>query len=344
MKRKIIGTALIAVFAVTAFFMLQHLLVPKYVENIPEGSMIEEYYSSSKNHDVLILGDCEVYENISTVALWEQFGITSYIRGSADQSIWQSYYLLEDTLRYETPQVVILSILSMKNDSVENEAYNRMTLDKMKWSRSKLNSIKVSMTPEESLLGYLFPIVRFHSRWSSLTKEDFKYYFNKPKVTANGYLMQTGVKPVTTVPKPVELADYSFSEKNFGYLEQIKRLCDENNIELVLFKAPSIYPIWYEEYNRQIEEFADENGILYINSLEEIEAADIDFSTDTFDYGQHLNVYGAEKLSRYIGNILLENYGFDNHYNDKAVCDEWEQLRIRYYEEKRQKLENVLQE
>ena len=86
----------------------------------------------SCHNDVIFIGDCEVYENISPVTLWQEYGITSYIRGSAQQLIWQSYYLLEETLRYETPKVVVFNVLSMKYNEPQNEAYNRMTVDGMK--------------------------------------------------------------------------------------------------------------------------------------------------------------------------------------------------------------------
>ena len=54
---KIVPTILVLVL-VLAF--LQELVTPKYMTNIIEGAMIEEYYDSEKNHDVLFLGDCEV--------------------------------------------------------------------------------------------------------------------------------------------------------------------------------------------------------------------------------------------------------------------------------------------
>ena len=113
MGKKIIRVIAVVLIPVVCLYLLTLLLTPKYVNDIPEGSMIAEYYKSEKNNDVLILGDCEVYENISTVKMWEEYGITSYIRGSSEQLIWQSYYLLEDTLKHETPKVVVLSMLAM---------------------------------------------------------------------------------------------------------------------------------------------------------------------------------------------------------------------------------------
>lgn len=31
---------------------------------------------------MIFIGDCELYENISPVTLWEEYGINSYIRGT----------------------------------------------------------------------------------------------------------------------------------------------------------------------------------------------------------------------------------------------------------------------
>ena len=111
-KAVLTGIAAILVLAV-ALGLLQELLRPKYgYGNIPEGTLIADYYDEAGDHDVIFIGDCEVYENFSPITLWEEQGITSYIRGSAQQLIWQSYYLLEDTLRYETPDVVVFNVLS----------------------------------------------------------------------------------------------------------------------------------------------------------------------------------------------------------------------------------------
>lgn len=338
MIKKVFCTAAAILVLILCLAGVSRLLIPKYVDNIPEGSMIEEYYRSKKGHDVVFIGDCEVYENISPVTMWETYGITSYVRGSADQYIWQSYYMLEDTLRYEKPKVAVVSILSMRNDEADNEAYNRMTIDGMRWSSSKINAIKESMTKEENFASYVFPLLRYHSRWSELTQEDFRYFFTKPNVTTKGYLMQVGVRPVTTVPKAPVLGSYSFSERNMEYLRKIKALCDENGVALVLFKAPSIYPHWYDEYEEQIVRFAADNQVRYLNTLQAVKEIPIDFSTDTFDYGQHLNVQGAEKLSKYLGKVLDNEYNLDDHRNEPDVAKEWSKIAEAYYGEKETKI------
>ncbi len=338
------------VCAILILALFQALLIPKYMESTQEGAMIAEYYGNAGNNDVIFIGDCEVYENFSPITLWEEYGITSYIRGSPQQTIWQSYYLMEETFRYETPKVMVFNVLSMKYDTVDStgsqtrrEAYNRLTLDGMRWSSSKWNAILASMTEEErqweGMLTYLFPILRYHDRWSELTSEDFRYLFHRDTVTHNGYLMQTGVKPMTDTHVSAPLADYSFGETSWHYLDGMRQLCEAHGVQLVLVKSPTLYPVWWWEWDQQIQQYAEENGLLYINMLEYEDAIGIDWSTDTYDTGLHLNVYGAEKASRWFGQVLAEECGVPDRREDAEISALWEEKADAYYADIQQKKE-----
>ncbi len=304
-----------------------------------------EYYANAGDNDVIFIGDCEVYENFSPITLYEQYGITSYIRGSAQQMIWQSYYLLEETLTYETPQVVVFNVLAMKYDTPEStgdqtqrEAYNRMTLDTMRLSASKWKAILASMTQEEqeweAQYSYLFPLLRYHDRYHQLTSEDFTYWLSRDTVSHNGYLMQTGVKAYTTAYAERPLADYSFGENSWYYLDKMVELCAENGITLVLIKAPSMYPVWWDEWDAQIVQYAQENDLLYINMLDDIEEIGIDWSADTYDSGLHLNVYGAEKAAAWFGQILSDTFDLPDRREDADVAQKWAEKIDAYYAQK----------
>ncbi len=319
MKRafKIIG---ILIIFIIIFAFLNRLLEPKYATSLVEGSMISQYYDESKDHEVIFIGDCEVYANFSPMVMYEEAGIKAYVRGSSQQLIWQSYYLLKETLKYETPKVVVFNVNSMRydrNSSAVSEAYNRLMIDNMKWSKEKIDLINTSMTEEESFISYVFPILRYHSRFDELTKEDFEYLFKNKTNTYNGFLINKNVKPVNNLPTKRRLASYEFSDECYDYLQKITDLCKENEIELVLIKAPSVYPYWYDEYDEQIEKFAEENDIYFYNLLDNVEEIGIDYQTDTYDGGLHLNLAGATKLSKYFANILKENYNLTDFSGDE---------------------------
>lgn len=330
---KVIVTVIIIL---TSLFLLQRLLMPKYVSKVIEGRIIEEYYREEMDHDVVFIGDCEVYENFSPKILWEEYGINSFIRGSAQQLIWQSYYLLEDTIRYEKPDVVIFNVLAMQYNEPQKEAYNRMTIEGMKWSMAKVKSIQASMTEEEKFLDYVFPILRYHSRISELTSEDVEYMFKDKQVSHNGYYMRVDVKPAENIPDPKILGDYRFGSNAYEYLDKMTKLCKENDIELVLIKAPSLYPHWYDEWEVQMEEYAVENDLRYINYLELIEEIGLDFTTDTYDAGLHLNLSGAEKISRHLGQYLAEEFSLEDRRSENDLSARWE-VKIQEYEAEKEK-------
>ena len=334
MKKRILSWLCAAVAVVAVWQLLTALLSPKYMTSIPEGALIAEYYEESTPHQVLFVGDCEVYENFSPITLWQDYGITSYIRGSAQQLIWQSYYLLEEMLQRETPEAVVFNVLSVKYDTPQNEAYNRMSIDGMKWSSSKWGAIQASMTKEEKAITYLLPLLRYHSRWNELSREDLTYLFRRDRVGYNGYLMQTGVRPVTSMPTVTPLEDYTIPTVCMDYLDRIRLLCENYGTELILIKAPSIYPIWYDEWDAQIVSYAEEYGLSYYNFLDLAEEIGIDWERETYDAGLHLNVWGAEKLSAYFGQLLVDKHGLTSQKENAALAEAWAEKCTTYEAQK----------
>lgn len=332
---KRLGIILLAVLLLCAcLWLAQRLVMPKYQTKPLEGSLTEEYYRETLPHDVLFVGDCEVFSNISPVTLYQDYGIASYIRGSAQQLVWQSYYLLEDALRDDSPSVVVFNVLALKYGEPQNEAYNRMTIDGMRWNGSKIGAVSASMTDGEEMITYLFPLLRFHARWSELENEDFSCLFRKEPVSHSGYLLRTDVRPVTRVPTPAPLTDPHLPEASMEWLEKMYELCRVHDIALVLMKSPSIEPHWYDEWDEDVREFADAHGIWYTNMIEENDSIGIDFSSDTCDMGQHLNVYGAEKLSKWFGAELRQRYTLPDRRTETAFATVWDAKTERYEKEK----------
>ena len=336
-KRIIISVCAILVLAMI-FTLCSFLVIPKYTDKSQlEGRLIGEYYGDAGGHDVIFIGDCEVYESFVPAIMWEKYGTSSYIRGRAQQLAWHSYYLLEETFKYEKPKAVVFNVLALKYGEPQNEAYNRMTLDGMKWSGSKINAILASMTEEESFVDYVFPLLRYHSRITELTADDFKFAFTEPPaVSHSGYLMQTGIEPMPDdLGAPITVLD-DLPDSAMEYLEKMRLLCEENGAELILIKAPTnhIRYWWYDQWEEQICEYAEQKELAYYNFIPLCDEIGIDWSRDTYDRGMHLNVYGAEKLSVYFGDILIKDHGIADRRGDADLSGTWQERVDRYYEDK----------
>lgn len=358
MVKKVIKYGLSIAGFIFLFGLFQRLVEPKYADDIPEGNFTSEYYKETIEHDVIMIGDCEVYENFDPICLWRDYGIVSYIRGNAQQLTWQSYYMLLDTLKYETPKVVIYNVQALTHDQPQREEYNRMTLDGMRWSKIKYQAIQASMCKGEKFLDYVFPLFRYHSRITDLTGSDIEYYLKSKKVTHNGYYMRidtlsqsqsqfvdgswlldnleegAGEESESTKGQPIidpwasieivdeedaseggkpDLAKKHTQGATFGtypmeYLDKMRCLCEEKEMVFILVKAPSLAPQWYDTDEEQVQAYAEKYHIPYINFYDLLQETGIDYETDTYDGGFHLNRNGADKITNYIGKVLVEEY------------------------------------
>ena len=343
MKKRRNWFAPLSVLVLTGLLVwgLGRLVRPKYASGLTlEGSMVENWYAhAGEGHQVLFIGDCEVYESFSPAALYAEYGATSYIRGSAQQLMWQSYYLLREALQKETPRAVVLSICSLRYSEPQNEAYNRMTLDGMRFGRNKIEAVRASLLEGESELSYYVPLLRYHDRLFELTPEDAQYLFAGPELTYNGYLMRTETVPYTWLPQAPVLKDAAFGEKPVEYLGRIAALCEEKGIALILVKSPCLLPAWYDQWDRWLTDYAEVHGIEYINAIPLMEEMGIDLGEDTYDGGVHLNVFGAEKYTRWLGAHLSERGLLTDQRQDPVIAARYGDLVLRYEQEKQRRTE-----
>ena len=139
--------------------------------------------------------------------------------------------------------------------------------------------------------------------------------------------------------RPPRLSDYTLPESSMDYLERMRLLCEENGTELILVKAPtnpwSYW--WYDEWEEQIVSYAEEKSLTYYNFIPLCEEIGIDWQTDTYDEGVHMNVYGAEKMSRYFGEILQKSHGIADRRSESETAARWQARVDAYYEDKRSK-------
>ena len=326
--------SLVALCLLLAFFT--RLLMPKHVTSLRYGALVGEYYleaDQGREHQVLFLGDCEAYSTFIPTVIFENYGITSYVRGSPGARVWQSYYHLLDVLQYEKPAVVVLSVYALCHGDSASEAYNRLALDGMRLSGIKLEAVRASMTEGESLLSYIFPLLRYHSRWSEISREDIDYLISRISVSHNGYLLEGGGVPPDSNQVPEALFDNSLPKRAIEYLDKIRLLCESEGIELVLVKSPTQSAAfwWYDEWDREVCNYAERYGLDYYNLInnEEIGINDGDYAD-----GVHLNLYGAEKASLHLGAILKEKYFADQAPHNEEVRAVWQEKLTEYYHER----------
>ena len=317
----VVGKIALILFLVVS---LNRIMMPKYINENQDGRITQEYYQAAKYSDVIFVGSSTVFSGIDPLTVWKESGISSYVRANASQTMWISYYMIEDALRWHKPEMVCLDMTFIKyGDDFVEEPSTRKSVDGMRLTPSKINCALASMGEDEKLMEYIIPLFRFHTRWKEFTWDDIRYaWYNKP-VTLNGYIEDNNVESAKE-PELVYTGSFGkISPKNEEYLRRTISLCQSRGIGIMLFKTCAYSSNWSDELDEQIAGIAREYGIEYVNFDKYNDDCGMDYSVDTPDGGSHLNSFGASKFSAYFAKYLRSNYDLTDNSGDSRYIKYW---------------------
>ena len=313
---KIICFALLAMLLV---MQVNYILMPKYYfdDNWPVTTTYKGFYQMEKNSvDVLFFGSSHGAAAFNPQVLYDMKGIRSYNLSCEQQSMFTTYYWLEEALRFQSPKVVVLDMLMLyEYEHTEplncEESRTRKAFDAMQWSKIKWRAVNdiARLDEKQTVLSYLFTNIRYHARWTELGEQDFTYRELEKHYELKGYAPSGDM---------VDFEWYTpFSEGDTDacaqtvplmqeYLDRIVRLCDEKGITLVLAKAPA--DGWDCSKHNAVAEYAAAHNLMFIDFNEKKVFEDCDFVfTQNMNDRTHANIWGAEKMSLYLTEKLGEN-------------------------------------
>lgn len=321
--------------------LVYRVIMPKYFyqEMLSTTLSYTDFYDMEKNTiDVLFLGSSISATSYIPQELYNRYGITSYNLASEKQSPVISYFWLKEALHYQQPEAVVLDcyFLFDQNGNVmnTNEDSIRRALDYMKWSPLKKEAIRTicDLDDSQSQFSYYFPNIRYHSRWLELTENDFLFSEMASRYGLMGYA------PLADNCKNEEYTPYGSEttgeETNIlplmeKYLDNILLLCEQNDITLILTYSPILNTDIGKHH--AIQKYADAHNLLFIDFNEEkvYKETDFHFAEDSYDTA-HNNLWGAEKITDYIGKVLADQYQIPEKYNEQ-----WERTKTVYEETKK---------
>ena len=334
------------------FGCLSVLLIPKkYIrEDDVYGfnDQMSDFYSQEENTiDVIFLGTSHSNLALSPMDMYRDYGFTSYNLATSSQSIETSELLLKEAIKHQKPSVVTFDVAALFYDKSE---YDKMTFNKNYRAIMGVNDYVgrfpylVKMCPDNMpLLEYISPMYRFHGRWDKLVSDDFLSYSNEYPDYLMGFFFSEKVKPwygeITTEAEDMrayinskykkteeDLAEElrmksahsdKFGETSMKIFENIRAICEENNVRLICVKAPTaIY--WSYEKSEATRKYMAEQGIDYVDFAFGDTGVTYDWYEDTCDKGLHVNYVGAKKTTEYLGKYLSQLNILTDHRGDPA--------------------------
>lgn len=316
------------IFVICIFFtidFLNRLFTPKWLGPADNrfGYISKGYFNEKKDSlDVIFMGNSDTYRGISPMEIWNSYGITSYNYVSPGQRMWTGYYMLNEALETQKPDVIMFNVDGIFPSNHSSLSNYRKVFDTTKLSKNKIDAI---MDPVFNFsfgkkISLFLPFITYHTRYNELTKEDFEYAYSDYSNPYKGLDLTIDSKPYEGEYVTSGEEVYELSDNVLKYLDKFVDKCKKENINLEFIWIPSP-DSWTISKSNAAYEYAKKHDIKF-NDLNLIyKEIGINFETDTADAGDHLNIYGAKKVSKYLGNYLSENYSFKKH--DKDIIDSW---------------------
>lgn len=297
------GVGLLAILFVTsAIFAPKNNTRELGMEEASANGILGEKENSI---DVLVLGDSESYSSISPMEIWKETGYTVYVCGTKGQHLGYSATLLERAFERQSPKVVILET----NAIYRNVSWGALMYEKV---------------------SNYFSIFRYHDRWKSLKWEDFSGRSHSTWTDDfKGYCFDAKAEPGVKKDYMKYTDEASpISETNKQYVRQIRDFCRSEGAEFILLSTPSTKNWNYKRHNG-IQALADSLGCAYLDLNLMEDQVGIDWSADTRDQGDHLNYFGAVKVTRFLAGYLSELAVLEDHRNDPDYAS-WNEALERY--------------
>lgn len=301
MKNFIKAFVFVLIFSVL-FSYTQRLLCRKSVDGWwNTTAKIDGFYNSPKDeYDVMFFGSSNTYCSFNPLVIWKKTGVKSYVFATQQQPVWATYHYMVDAFKTQSPELVVMDVLMLsKNEETYDDGVNYTFCDNMPLSKNKVELAMVS-APKGERFGLLCNFVKYHSRWKELEKSDFEYKKSEMYDYSKGFCMLTGKYDGNFAREDVsavtECAD--LMEKNHQYLQKIIDLCKQEGVRLMLVKTPSNATCEEKMYYNSVQKLAEENGVEFKDYNLCYQEIGLDFDNDFYD-ATHLNVWGAEKFSKF---------------------------------------------
>ena len=296
-------------------FYVQNALIPIGVRRENVKKMYEEI-GEIENLDVIFMGTSHVYNGISPMELYLNYGITSYDLATSAQPVELLPDLLSEVFLNSSPQIVAVDV-SRFFKSDDEDSYWRYVIDNVPNSSLKLNIAKkyLSYNKNAGFLSCFFPIITYHDSWQTLLSSNY-FRPSEYRFSFMGYRMVdywvpaslSGNDHLDSFLQQID-ANPSIEANAKDIIDELNSLCKKNNSHLVLIKVPTmVLPThylgaWTMQKHTVIKEICQELGVDFYDLQYDYDAK-IDWNKDTCDGGRHLNHLGAKKISNVLGKIF----------------------------------------
>lgn len=296
----------------------------------PDRERVQNFYKMKKNSlDVVLIGASTTYTDYAAPLSWKESGFTSYSLGTASAPMGLAKSMLKEVKKRQSPKVIIIDINGiLYNDKQESrDSFTRLWVDNIPVSKNKVDTIN-DLVPLKDKMTYLLPFIKYHANYTKIgavfddTIREIQNNLNPRYLTVKGMAgWTTAMKQKNTIDVTKFRKTKPMFKKSGERLKELLEYCKANKFNNIIFtNMPRFYTkkmLGERERLNTANELIKSYGYKIYDL--DFKTKEIGLNKDEDFYNQnHLNIYGQEKVTRYLNNILVNEYKVVRLHNEQT--------------------------
>lgn len=332
---KKIGKILIrSVSFIAVFFILLNIFsfifTPK--DGMERGSIygVDSYKAEADNSiDIFFIGNSNIASAVAPPVIWNKTNRSSCISGKPNQSVSGAYKTVKDMYSHQSPSVVVI-----ETDMIfagQGRHFNKENMTALYKKVKQIVDILITNFEDAAISGmsYYYPVFKYHERWDELNAEDITNMKKRCKSQYRGYNADFNINAYDGGFNYMnQNADDSavITKKQEKAMKKIIDLCKANGSKVILLDVPCASS-WSAQRHNEMTAFAEKYSLEFID-MNTVIPEGFDWLIHTRDGGMHLNTYGAQIVSNFVGDYLAGSVDLKSDTSaDKTV---WTQIAQTY--------------
>ncbi|NBH13128.1 hypothetical protein D3Z36_02725 [Lachnospiraceae bacterium] len=282
-------------------------------------------FDEQQDLDVVYIGGSACFVFWQPLRAWNEWGIASYNYATNGLEGANIEYMIRHSESAMHPDLYIVGVRPYQ---LWSESGNTGTLRYVTDSWSLLSPARYQLinsffkkhnsTEKVDYPSYIFNIINYHDNGDVL------------KNPANWHYKEAHEKAPNKGWEWVEAYQYLQAPKGWNTTERtalingaeaaLRELCEycsSENLNVLFVVCPYYIEQEHQKMYNTIDDIVSEYGFDFLNTNEYYDEIGIDFNTDFYNR-RHVNCFGAEKYTKFLGQYITEHYNLRDHRGEKG--------------------------
>lgn len=348
LARAVVFLALFGVMLVLVSYILR-----PYSGSVSRKNLCGFYAEEDNTLDIVCIGSSAVFTFWEPMEIWNDYGVTSYNYATGTMPPQTIKYCIKEIEKTQSPGLYVIDLrpfsvaesgyyLETEIANMDHEATLRNVIDNMKYSVNRLDAINNCLPETEDKLTYYFDIIKYHSEWSRLLDtQSLTFGLNEAHDYLKGFRLVPAVDTVEFKDRSGNETRQPMSERLDPIFRDLLDFCKEENLQVLFLVNTYCQSKAHKEMFNYAGDVIEEYGFDFLNTNDYYKEIGLDFTTDYYDRS-HVNIFGADKYTDYVGKYIMERYSFEDK-RGQAAFAKWDEDYEKWSESVTETKETILQ-